>query len=205
MKIYTQGLNDANNVDINTIWDSLAKAFREIHTKNASSLSFEELYRNAYKLVLKKQGEDLYNKVVDFEKEWLGQEVKATVSRSITNDLSDAGVAQRKEAGERFLRSLRQSWEDHQTSMGMLTDVLMYMVSTSPPHAPQSLTWLVHQGPCILQRYQTTIHLCQSHESFPRPNPALAHRKVRPQHINGPFEPCNPRSDTDGQRWGLYR
>ena len=35
-------------------------AIGEIHNKNASSLSFEELYRNAYNLVLHKHGDLLY-------------------------------------------------------------------------------------------------------------------------------------------------
>ena len=38
----------------------LSKAFTEIHNKNASELSFEVLYRNAYTLVLHKDGEKLY-------------------------------------------------------------------------------------------------------------------------------------------------
>ena len=42
-------------------WDALRKAIAEIHNQNASSLSFEELYRNAYNLVLHKHGELLYN------------------------------------------------------------------------------------------------------------------------------------------------
>ncbi|CAG8805818.1 5524_t:CDS:2, partial [Racocetra fulgida] len=44
-------------------WDRLAQAIREIHRKNASILSFEELYRNAYNMVLHKNGDKLYNGV----------------------------------------------------------------------------------------------------------------------------------------------
>lgn len=39
---------------------SLASAMDEIHNRNASTLSFEELYRNAYNLVLHKHGNLLY-------------------------------------------------------------------------------------------------------------------------------------------------
>ena len=52
-----QGLGNSDAVDFDSMWDVLASSLREIHTKNASKLSFEELYRNAYKLVLKKRGE----------------------------------------------------------------------------------------------------------------------------------------------------
>ena len=53
---HTQGLASAD-VDFDTTWGILERAFEEIHTKNASALSFEELYRNAYKIVLKKRGD----------------------------------------------------------------------------------------------------------------------------------------------------
>lgn len=35
---------------------------------------------------------------------------------------------ERRAAGEKFLSVLREAWEDHQLCMGMITDVLMYMV-----------------------------------------------------------------------------
>ena len=41
-------------------WIALKSAIAEIHNQNASTLSFEELYRNAYNLVLHKHGELLY-------------------------------------------------------------------------------------------------------------------------------------------------
>lgn len=45
------------------IWSGLARAIDEIHNQDASLLSFEELYRNAYNLVLHKHGEVLYSGV----------------------------------------------------------------------------------------------------------------------------------------------
>ncbi|WPH00572.1 Cullin-domain-containing protein [Acrodontium crateriforme] len=129
-----RGLNGAD-VDFDAIWTVLEKAFREIHTKNASQLSFEELYRNAYKIVLKKKGEELYNKVADFEQQRLGQDVRTQIVNTLSaplmlshgsgNTLTTA--SERLSAGNKFLKELQQSWDDHQVSMGMLTDVLMYM------------------------------------------------------------------------------
>ena len=132
-----KGLNGAD-VDFETTWQVLEKAFHEIHTKNASALSFEELYRNAYKIVLKKKGEELYNKVAQFEAQWLSGTVRTKVVKLLTAPLllltdgtgrTLATSAERRVAGESFLRALKDSWEDHQVCMGMLTDVLMYMVS----------------------------------------------------------------------------
>lgn len=45
---------------VNSIWALLKNAIQEIQKKNNSGLSFEELYRNAYTMVLHKQGEKLY-------------------------------------------------------------------------------------------------------------------------------------------------
>ncbi|CAK3909420.1 SCF ubiquitin ligase subunit [Lecanosticta acicola] len=129
-----RGLN-GSDVDFNTTWKVLECAFGEIHTKNASALSFEELYRNAYKIVLNKKGDELYAKVAQFEEQWLGDTVRNQIVKLLSAPLlmpsglsrSLANASERRAEGERFLRSLKQAWEDHQICMGMLTDVLMYM------------------------------------------------------------------------------
>lgn len=130
-----QGLT-GDEVDFEGSWKVLSSSLREIHTKNASRLSFEELYRNAYKIVLKKKGEVLYDRVKSFEQEWLSGQVRERIKTLITASLvsnTDEGAAgtsanERRAAGERFLRGLKQAWEDHQVCMNMTTDVLMYMV-----------------------------------------------------------------------------
>ncbi|KAL8945736.1 MAG: hypothetical protein Q9222_007768, partial [Ikaeria aurantiellina] len=126
-------LLNSGEVDFDTEWSSLARSLREIHTKNASSLSFEELYRNAYKLVLKKKGEPLYVKVKEFEQDWLAQEVRPRILDELPTNLLAAysgaqlTVIEKREAGEKLLRSLKIAWEDHNLCMNMTTDVLMYM------------------------------------------------------------------------------
>jgi cullin 3 len=108
----------------------------EINTKNASSLSFEELYRHAYKIVLMVRGDELYEKVKSLESEWLQTNVQKIITDSISSSLvlaqksTDAQdqSSERREAGEKFLAVLKDAWEDHQLCMGMVTDVLMYMV-----------------------------------------------------------------------------
>ena len=137
----TQGLASAD-VDFDTTWGILELAFKEIHTKNASALSFEELYRNAYKIVLKKRGDELYAKVADFEKRWLGEHVRHKIVDLLTPGLISLdttthtleSTAERRTSGEAFLKELKIAWDDHQVCMGMLTDVLMYMVSTMLPY-----------------------------------------------------------------------
>ena len=57
-QFYTQMTMDEKYVS--NIWDLLKKAIQEIQKKNNGGLSFEELYRNAYTMVLHKYGEKLY-------------------------------------------------------------------------------------------------------------------------------------------------
>lgn len=44
-------------------WNTIKEAINKIYQKQASSLSYEELYRTAYNLVLHKHGDLLYNGV----------------------------------------------------------------------------------------------------------------------------------------------
>ena len=80
-----KGLGNNDAVDFDSMWDVLKHSLIEIHTKNASKLSFEELYRNAYKLVLKKRGETLYERVVHFEQSWLDEKVRPQVEVDLTS------------------------------------------------------------------------------------------------------------------------
>lgn len=109
----------------------------EINTKNASTLAFEEIYRHAYKIVLMMRATDLYEQVKQLEQDWLKTNVRTLVVDSISSsrvraqkstDAQDQS-SERREAGEKFLTVLKDAWEDHQLGMGMVTDVLMYMVS----------------------------------------------------------------------------
>lgn len=137
LKIHApKGLGNSDAVDFESMWTVLSSSLREIHTKNASMLSFEELYRNAYKLVLKKKGEPLYLRVQAFEEDWLVNEIRPRILAVLSPSLlSRHGAAatttaiERRVAGETLLRALKQAWEDHNLCMNMTADVLMYMVS----------------------------------------------------------------------------
>ena len=60
---------------VNNIWELLKNAIQEIQKKNNSGLSFEELYRNAYTMVLHKHGEKLYKGLEDVVHEHLVSKV----------------------------------------------------------------------------------------------------------------------------------
>jgi hypothetical protein len=55
-----------------TVWSSLRKGISQIQNGNASSLRYEQLYRNAYTLVLHKHGGLLHDGVVQTIQEKLG-------------------------------------------------------------------------------------------------------------------------------------
>jgi cullin 3 len=134
---FPKGLGSHEAVDFDEVWGVLSASLREIHTKNASKLSFEELYRNAYKLVLKKRGETLYERVKELEADWLVKETRPRILAEISPSLlvrnsktmEMAITNEKRVAGEKFLRALKEAWEDHNLCMNMTTDVLMYMVS----------------------------------------------------------------------------
>ena len=125
-------------VDFDAMWEVLKSSLTEIHSKRASQLSFEELYRNAYKLVLKKRGETLYERVKDFEQEWLTDEVRPGIETTLTASLlaltmgsggqTISTANEKRSDGDKLLRALKSAWEDHNLCMNMTTDVLMYMV-----------------------------------------------------------------------------
>ena len=97
---------------VNTIWQMLKNAIQEIQKKNNSGLSFEELYRYAYTMVLNKYGEKLYTGLKEVVTEHLVYKVRQDVLGSLNNN---------------FLFMLNQAWNDHQTAMVMIRDILMYM------------------------------------------------------------------------------
>ncbi|XP_018008708.1 cullin-3 [Hyalella azteca] len=97
---------------VENIWQLLKNAIQEIQKKNNSGLSFEELYRNAYTMVLHKHGEKLYSGLREVVTHHLDTKVRAEVLASLNNN---------------FLQTLNYAWNDHQTSMVMIRDILMYM------------------------------------------------------------------------------
>lgn len=81
-------------------WGALANAIDEIYNRNASQLSFEELYRNAYNLVLHKYGTLLYEGVT----EKLHQHLLETAKR--LEEVPDSSL----------LEDLSSTWAEHQVS-----------------------------------------------------------------------------------------
>ncbi|KAL1640121.1 hypothetical protein SLS58_007235 [Diplodia intermedia] len=163
-----RGLNGGDE-SFESTWGTISSAIRQIHTKNASDLSYEALYRHTYRVILKKRGEQLYQSVLQFEKDWLCNEVKTKaaqlVSSSLVADLQ-AGSAnttanERRVGGEKFLKGIREEWQDYQLCMSMLTDVLMYM--------KERVYCADHRQPSI---YTTSLMLFRDNILRSPPNPS---------------------------------
>ena len=82
-------------------WDALANAIDEIYNRNASQLSFEELYRNAYNLVLHKHGTLLYE----------------GVSEKLTTHLLDTVKRLSETPDPKLLEDMSNTWSEHQVRL----------------------------------------------------------------------------------------
>lgn len=98
-------------------WKILEHAIHEIYNHNASGLSFEELYRNAYNMVLHKYGEKLY----------------AGLVTTMTWHLKEMSKSIEAAQGGLFLEELNRKWVDHNKALQMIRDILMYMDRTFVP------------------------------------------------------------------------
>ncbi|MDA4132746.1 MAG: cullin, partial [Thaumarchaeota archaeon] len=121
--------------EFETCWGAIRGALADIHNRNAGKLSFEQLYRASYKIVLRKKGELLYSKVNEFEQQWFTDKIIPAIWENISQNfvnitlgyMSDTGANERRQMGEKFLRGMKESWENHIFSMNMIADVLMYL------------------------------------------------------------------------------
>lgn len=115
-KIRAPKKNLANEINFEESWSVLGEAISEIQGKNASKLSFEELYRKSYNLVLRKYGKQLYdsvNKLVGAHLLNVNEKLKLHLAKD-----TDRHV---------FLKEVSTQWSDHLLSMRMISDVLMYL------------------------------------------------------------------------------
>ncbi|KUI57531.1 Cullin-3A [Cytospora mali] len=127
------GLTDAQEFE--ACWNMLNEALTDIHNRNAGKLSFEQLYRASYKIVLKRRGQDLYEKVGKFEVDWFTDKVIPPIFDLVSGnlvslalgDLPGTTTLERQAMSEKFLRGLGESWERHLHANAMIADIMMYL------------------------------------------------------------------------------
>ena len=106
-------------------WDALANAIDEIYNRNASQLSFEELYRNAYNLVLHKYGTLLYEGVTD----------------KLNEHLSETAKRLEQVPDSKLLEEISTTWAEHQVSKKLVMETAIF---ESEIHVPHTLCCLFH-------------------------------------------------------------
>lgn len=106
--------NAFNEEKATKTWKELEQAIHQIHQKNASCLSFEELYRGSYSLVLHNFGDFLYTNVSELLRNRL---IKVADKVGAATDVE-------------MLESLAKEWEHHKLTSMRIGDVLMYMDHT---------------------------------------------------------------------------
>ncbi|KAJ1565317.1 Cullin-3, partial [Nowakowskiella sp. JEL0078] len=125
-----------NELFFDEAWERLSTAIREIYSKNKlglKTLSFEELYRNAYNLVLHKRGASLYTGVENVISEHLNEVVNSYIIPSFPSPSTSypsqgiKGSSQKYFGGPNFLRVFRDIWDDFITGTMMVRDILRYM------------------------------------------------------------------------------
>ncbi|KAL3501789.1 hypothetical protein ACH5RR_036238 [Cinchona calisaya] len=112
---YKQRVVDEEYVD--KTWKTLQQAIHDIYNHNEANVSPEELYRNAYTMVLHKFGEKLYSGLVTtmtFHLQEMAKTVKAAQDSS-------------------FLEELNRKWIDHKKASQIIRDIMMYMDRTFIP------------------------------------------------------------------------
>lgn len=108
-------------IDYDLSWSVLSNAITQIQNKNVSKLSYEQLYRKAYILVLRKYGAKLYDDVSLLIRQHLLQKRQnllaiLNLSSSLNNSIN-----------EDFMKAVLVEWDEHLQSMKFISDVLMYL------------------------------------------------------------------------------
>ncbi|XP_059475189.1 cullin-3-B-like [Neocloeon triangulifer] len=95
------------------LWLVLEKAFKAIQSKcKTENLSFVELYKNAYELIINQRSSNLYFQLKHVVEEHLSTTVRTRIMNSMDGN---------------FLATLAQEWSDHEVAMRMIRDIVMYL------------------------------------------------------------------------------
>lgn len=92
-------------------WSTLEQAIIEINKRNTINLSFEQLYRYSYNMVLHKYGDFLYSRLAMLQ----------------TNHLNSVASQIRAVDPPSFLAEIQRQWAWFDVSLAHVRDVLMYM------------------------------------------------------------------------------
>lgn len=142
VKIRPPKRNLLDQVDTEKAWEILINSIKEImysmtHSPTSSNsvtsrLSFEQLYRNCYHIVLRKQGEKLYNEVNSIFVEFLKVRniellkfVQKEYGNGLGNDTIDINFI--KGYNSAIMDKMILECENYSLCLSMVSDILMYL------------------------------------------------------------------------------
>ncbi|KAH8024726.1 hypothetical protein HPB51_001062 [Rhipicephalus microplus] len=99
------------------LWLPLQRAFDEILDKHNTNQDFDQLYKDAYAMVIRNEGERLYCGLREAVQEHLVNKVRPLMLAKVHD----------------CLWTINQAWEDHQTSMEIISDIVKYLDHTYVP------------------------------------------------------------------------
>ena len=152
-------------MSLDETWKRLSNNIREIFAQNAANLSFEENHRFGYNLVLGKQSEKLYEGVKTLIVENLQKMVKEKLNPAFPTGVRSDMVSRAKE-GEELLKAFRHVWDDHESGLCKLRDILKYLVRP-PPVLGVAGALICLRIECMRQRnaspsYTTPVSCCST-------------------------------------------
>ncbi|KAF9581254.1 Cullin-3 [Lunasporangiospora selenospora] len=106
---------------MNANWNTIANAITAIHEKRANTLSYEEVYRCGYNMVVHKQGSRLYSNVRDF----ISEQLESDAEKNIVPVLSLVDTSPSE--GAQVLKAIQKMWQHHTTCMLMISTILVHM------------------------------------------------------------------------------
>ncbi|KAF9113623.1 Cullin-3 [Mortierella sp. AM989] len=112
-----------------TTWSTLANAITTIHEQRAHTLSYEEVYRCGYNLVIHKSGERLYHGVKDLIETYLESEAEKKIVPVL--GIADTSPSE----GVQVLKAIQKLWKHHVTCLLMISYILIHMDKN---YVPQS-------------------------------------------------------------------
>ncbi|KAI8371040.1 Cullin [Blakeslea trispora] len=110
-------------------FEILSHAITVIFKKEARELSYELLYRTAYKLTIRQFGERLYHDVEKVIADYLEDIAETAIVPAFTHDGS--GTA---DSGAHFLKTVQKVWYDYTTAIRLILQVLYYLNERLPKY-----------------------------------------------------------------------
>ncbi|KAI8974297.1 Cullin 3 [Pilobolus umbonatus] len=109
----------------------LSNAIQVIFQKQAIKLSYEELYRTAYKLTANHYGKQLYQDVEKVISQYLEKVAETHIVPAFANASADTNTA---DTGAAFLKTVKKIWDDYTTALDLILKVLHYLNDRLPKY-----------------------------------------------------------------------